>query len=676
MKISIEWLKEYVDFDLSNEQLAEKLTQVGFPTESSEQVGGDTVLDLEIPSNRPDCFGIVGIAREVATVLGLALRLPEPDLGASEEVAGKQIKVLVEDQELCPRYIARIVRDIKIGPSPDWMQRRLISMGLRPVNNIVDITNYVLLETGQPLHAFDYDLVDGHFIIIRRARPVESFELLDGKKLELEGNEIVIADGSGPVALAGVMGGSRTEVHSGTVNILLESASFLPAAIRRTSRRLTIATESSYRFERGTDWNCVDYASRRAAALMRELGGGSVNQGLVDVAATQPRQQQIMLRYWRVDKVLGRRMEKRVIRRILLDLGLESVYESGEGINLLVPSFRPDLTREIDLIEDLARHFGYDKIPAKTEIKVLLARKSPADVATGLVRKKMVAMGFSETVTLSILNCHKAKAVGPWRCADDLIISNPPRSDQNMLRMSLLPSLLEVCRVNQAAGRAQLSVFDMGRVYLSQSDGSIDERRIFSALDDRPADVQQSLSRIRAVLENACGIFSNTSSLRLDLSPLTYMAPEQSARVFLGNEFLGVTGRLHQKLCKLFDLRSQPAMLELDFDMLIRRGLVRKGVKPMPRFPGIKRDVALVIDEGLNWARVASAVESVECQLRQSTEFLNVYRGKQVGSGKKSVAFSVTYRSPERTLTDDEVNLLHSELLKSLLESLGAVLRA
>ncbi|MHC4916050.1 MAG: phenylalanine--tRNA ligase subunit beta [Planctomycetota bacterium] len=677
MKASVEWLKEYVDFDLSATELAERLTSVGLPCEGIEEAEGDSVLELEVPSNRPDCLGMIGVAREVAAALGKELRIPEAELEKGGAAASSLARVTVEDQELCPRYVARVVTGVKIGPSPDWMQRRLNAVGLRPLNNVVDITNYVLMEAGQPLHAFDHDLLGGGAIIVRRSRPGEKMELIDGTEVRLDGTEVMIADETGPVALAGVMGGARTEVHSGTTNVLLESACFQASAIRRAARRLGVATESSYRFERAVDWNGVEYASRRAAALLCELAGGSVASGSVDEQGPVPKQTQITVRYWRVDKILGRRMEKRVIRRILMDLGLESSYESGEGITLLVPSFRPDLTREIDLIEEVARLFGYEHIPAKTELKVRLPRRNPGEQACRLIRERLSCMGFSETVTNSITSEGRAQTVSPWRGARPVVITNPPRADENLLRQSLLPSLLEVRRVNQAAGRAEVSVFDMGRVYLARPDGSVDERRLLAALDDRGGeDPEAAFSRLRAVLESVCGIFEEDGDLRVEPSDLPYMRPGESGRVFQGDDFLGVIGRMHDDLRKTFELRTSPAMLEIDLEALIKRGLARKEVAELPRFPGIRRDVALVVEEPVTWAQVSEAVAEIACDLRQATEFLNVYRGKQVGAGKKSLAMAVTYRSPERTLTDTEVNDLHSELVEHLTGKLKATLRS
>jgi phenylalanyl-tRNA synthetase beta chain len=675
MKVSLEWLKEYVDFDLDAGELAVKLTAVGLPCEGLEEIEGQQVLELEVPANRPDCLGLLGVAREVAAALNRDLTVPAAELDKGGASASSLAKVTVEDQELCPRYVARVINGVRIGPSPDWMQRRLAAVGLRPVNNVVDVTNYVLFEAGQPLHAFDLDLLGGNAIIVRRARPDETMELIDGTEARLDGTELVIADEQGAVALAGVMGGSRTEVHSGTANILLESASFQPRSIRRTARRLGVATESSYRFERSTDWNGVEYASRRAAALIAELAGGSVASGSVDAAAAEPKPQQVTVRYWRVDKLLGQRMEKHVIRRVLMDLGLESAYESGEGITLMIPSFRPDLAREIDLIEEVARHFGYDRIPEKTDLSVRLAEKHPTDDVQRWVRERLAGMGFSETVTLSVLSRDQGEAIAPWRSARPVLVTNPPRTGHDLLRQSLLPSLLEVRRINQAAGRAELSIFDLGRAYLARPDGSVDERRLLAALDERPG-TDGSFGRLRAGLESVCTLFRDTGELRIDPSELPYMQPGESARIFLGKEFLGVTGRLHSDLRKLFDLRTRPALLEVDLEMLIARGLARHQVRPLPRFPGVRRDVALILAEGTSWAKLAASVDEVECELREAVDFLNVYRGKQAGPGKKSVAFSVTYRAPDRTLTDAEVNDLHSKLVKHLTGRLKAKLRS
>ncbi len=677
MKLSCEWLGEYVKSKLSPQELAGRLTAVGLPCEGLEQAGDDWVLEIEVPSNRPDCLGILGLAREVATVCGGTLEVPEavPEKGRAS--VASMVRVTVEDQELCPRYVARAVSGVKVGPSPGWMQRRLAAMGVRPINNVVDVTNYVLLETGQPLHAFDYDKVAGHAITVRRSRPKEKIDLLGGVVKELDGSDLVIADESGPVALAGIMGGERSEVGPGTVNVLLESAAFLASGIRRTGRRLVLSTESSYRFERSTDWNGVEYASRRAAALIAQLAGGSVASGSVDTGREAPKPKQVTVRYWRVDNLLGAHMEKHVIRRILLDLGLESVYESGEGVTFLIPTFRPDLSREIDLVEEVARHFGYERLPAVTSIPVAVPRKSPADLAAAEVRRRLAGLAFCETVTTSIVPREQGLAIRPWRSSRELTLTNPPRTGQDFLRQSLLPSLLEVRRVNQAACVRDVSVFDLGRAYLCRPDGSVDERRLLAALDDHSEAAEDGpFGRLRLGLDAVLEVFGAAGELRVEPGELPYMEPGEGARLFLDDEFLGVMGRLAEKLRPLYELRTRPAMWEINLDALIARGRPLPRLEPLPRYPAVRRDVALVLDEGVSWSKVAAAVAGAPCPLRESVEFLSVFRGKSLEAGKKSLAFSVIYRAAERTLTDEEVNSLHAGLVEALTGRLGATLRA
>jgi len=677
MRLSCEWLREYVKCKLAPQELAARLTAVGLPCESLEAVGEDWVLSVEVPSNRPDCLGVLGLAREVATITREALAVPEAAPERGRASAGSLARVTVEDQELCPRYVARVVSGVKVAESPDWMQRRLAACGLRPINNVVDVTNYVLLETGQPLHAFDYDRVAGHAITVRRARPGEKLDLLGGAVKELGGSELVIADEAGPLALAGIMGGGRSEVSPGTTNVLLESAAFLAAGIRRTSRQLALATESSYRFERSTDWNGVEYASRRAAVLLSKLAGGSVASGSVDTGREAPKSRQITVRYWRVDNLLGVHMEKHLIRRILLDLGLESVYESGEGVTFLVPSFRPDLAREVDLVEEVARHYGYERLPAVTRMPAALPRRSPADLASKEVRRRLAALSFSETVTVSILEREPGLAIRPWRSAQELLLTNPPKAGQDFLRQSLLPSLLEVRRVNQAARVRDVAVFDLGRAYLCRPDGSVDERRLVAALEDRAGpDPDGPFGRLRLALDAVLAVFGSASELRVEPGEMPYLEPGESAKLFLGDEFLGVMGRLAEKLRPLFDLKTRPAMWEINLDLLIARGRPLPGLVPLPRFPAVRRDVALVLDEAVNWAQVAAAVAEAPCPVRESAEFLSLYRGEPLAAGKKSLACSVTYRAPDRTLTDEEVNAAHGELVKHLTGRLGAKLRA
>lgn len=679
MRASYQWLRQYASLHMPAEELAERLTAVGLPCEKVEPFGDDWVLDIEIPSNRPDCLGMIGLAREAAVAAGCRLELPRAVPVPGPAPASSLANVGVEDRELCPRYVARVLTDLRVGESPEWMCRRLEAVGLRALNSAVDITNYVLFETGQPLHAFDLDKLAGGGVAVRRARPGEKIDLLDGSARELSGSELVIADGAGPVALAGIMGGQRTAVGPQTTRVLLESAAFHAGHIRRTSRALALATESSYRFERGVDQENVDYASCRAACLMEELCAAAVAAGSLDTAPEPPKRALVTVRYWRVDQLLGMRMEKHVIRGILLDLGLQSVYEAGEGVTFQVPAFRPDLTREIDLIEEVARHWGYDKVPSRTALNVALPQRSVADQAAAAVRQTLARRGFSEAVTVSIVPREQGRAVRPWRSSREMVLTNPPKSGQDLLRQSLLPSLLEVRRVNQAAQAREVQIFEIGRAYLCAADEKVVERRLLAAMEDRPdldgAAPEEAFAKLRAASEAVLDLFGARATLRVEPAELPYMAPGESAKLFSGDQFIGVLGRLSAGLQPLFDLHSRPAMLEMDLDALVARGLTLPRLSPLPRFPAVRRDAALVLDESVTFAQVAAAAAEAACPMREALRPHSVYRGKPVPAGRKSMAVSVTYRAPDRTLTDEEVNRLQAELVKHLEARLGARVR-
>jgi len=382
MKISCNWLKDYCKHDLSAEKLAEGLTNAGLVVDTINPVEDDFCLEVEVTSNRPDCLGFVGVAREVATIVHGKLDIPDVDYDTTDENINDITSVTIEDNELCRRYTARVIKDVKIGPSPEWLQRKISSIGLRPVNNIVDITNYVLMESGQPLHAFDFDKLSENRIVVRKAKKNETMEAIDGSKCVLSDEMLVIADSQKPVAIAGIMGGKETEVSGTTTNILLESAFFDPRSVRRASRKLSLMSDSSYRFERRVDPECVDWASRRATKMILEIAGGQAVEGVIDQNHLEDNKVSVSLKMSRLNGLLGLQIEKDTAKVILENLQFKINSETEDGFSVDVPSFRGDVYREVDLIEEVARIHGYDKIPVKNSIGVKLSQDNRFDKIT------------------------------------------------------------------------------------------------------------------------------------------------------------------------------------------------------------------------------------------------------------------------------------------------------
>jgi len=466
MKISCNWLKDYCKHDLSAEKLAEGLTNAGLVVDTINPVEDDFCLEVEVTSNRPDCLGFIGVAREVATIVRGKLDIPDVGYDTTDDNINAITSVIIEDNELCQRYTARVIKDVKIGPSPEWLQKKIRSIGLRPVNNIVDITNYVLMESGQPLHAFDLDKLSENRIVVRRAKKGETMEAIDGSKCVLTEDMLVIADAQRPVAIAGVMGGKDTEVSDTTRNILLESAFFDPRSVRRVSRKLSLMSDSSYRFERRVDPECVDWASRRATKMILDIAGGQAVEGVIDQNYLEDNKVNVSLKMSRLSSLLGLQIEKNAAKDILEHLQFKINSETEDGFSVDVPSFRGDVYREVDLIEEVARIYGYDKIPVKNSIGVKLSRDNRFDKITEKAKNVISGLGFNEVVTDSIVGDSQDRHGTIWSETGSLKILNPIRQDENLLRKALVHNLLRVKKHNQNYGVEKTDIYELSKVYL------------------------------------------------------------------------------------------------------------------------------------------------------------------------------------------------------------------
>ncbi len=712
MLLPLRWLKDYVKIDATPEQIAEILANVGFPVEDTKQVDGDVVLDVEITSNRGDCQSVVGLAREIAAQSGAEFSLPTIVLNKIENESSERAESLtrldVQDTARCPRYIARLIRGVTVGPSPAWLKKRLATLGLAPRNNIVDVTNYVLFELGHPLHAFDHDKLAEGRIVVRRARDGngngdgESFTPLYGDTPVLTPEDLVIADAEKPVALAGVVGGAGSEVGGSTTNILLEAAVFDPVGVRRTSRRTGIATDSSFRFERGVDPVRVDFASRRAAALIAEVAGGSVCAGAVDSnPGPDPDPNAapaVSLRRERVLKILGYSIPDGEITRILAALGF-ALENQRDGLlpdgfwKVRVPSWRlRDVTREIDLIEEVARIHGYEHCPARTGMMARVPERNPREDIKRTVRGVLTAGGYDEVITDSLVPRGSERRFNPWQATAPLDLGQTAmRSDHAALRVSLLPGLLEVKLRNQnEAGREGIRVFQSGVVYLPRGETELpDERLVLGLLDDGDYAADGTCAvpgyrRIKGAIEAVMQ--------KLNLPPVRLRAPtaprdEDDPRfrgfspgscldIVVADRTIGVAGDLGQAEL-LAELQTVPALAELDLAALLTFEAKPPVFAPLPRFPAVARDVALVMDEAVTWANIIDAIDidNARPELLEDVALIDIYRGKQIETGKKSLAFRLVYRAPERTLTDDEVAGFHEPLVEHLCAVLDATQR-
>lgn len=673
MRVSYDWLRQYCDPPGSPEALAELLKQVGIGVEAMEPVGeGDTCLLTEITPNRPDWLGIIGVAREVAAATGSPLRLPQVDLQEDDPPVEEFCSVEVAERRLCPRYTARVITGVTVGPSPEWLRRRLESVGLRSINNVVDVTNFVMWECAQPLHAFDYETIEGRRIIVRRARPGERITAIDGSLCDLSAEDLVIADARRPVAIAGVMGGLETEVTGRTTTVLLESAEFDPLTVRRTARRLNLPSESSYRFERGVDPAGVAWASARAAALIAEVAGGTVARGLIDRNFQPRRTPRVTLRYQRIARLLGIEVPAEEVVRILEALGFEVARRSSRRVTVRVPTWRRrDVTREIDLIEEVARIVGYDRVPAAETVRVRLVRPGKLDEVTRAARQVMVGAGYSETVNLSLLPRWAAEVLSPWCQAEPIALRNPISEEYAYLRRSLLPSLLRVQATNERVRREDLHLFETAPVYWPAAErrtGCREERHLALLTT---GGVLEAKGVLEAVLERL-GLAGEWREATLE-----GLAEGRCLELLLEGERVGVLGEVSAELTQRFDLRRPPAVAEVRLEALAPKAQLVRRFQPLARYPEVERELAVVVDEAVRWADISRVIEALGIDILESFgPPQEPYRGPQVGPGKKSITFPLIFRSPERTLTSEEVTRRTERIVEALARELGARLRS
>src|SRR3972149_836007 len=671
MKVSYNWLKEYVNFYLSPQELADKLTNAGLVVADITSVEDDFCLDVEVTSNRPDCLGIIGIAREVAAVAGARGQFPGTNYINTDIEVSKLISIAVEEPILCPHYTARVVQHITVKPSPEWMQKRLKCIGLRPVNNIVDITNYVMMETGQPLHAFDLDKLSDQKIIVRRAKSGEEIVAINGARRALFHDMLVIADGKRPVAIAGILGGRETEVSESTRHILLECAQFEPRQVRRTSKATGIASDSSYRFERAVDPEGVELASKRAVKLIKDFAEGEVAPGVIDIRSGKYEKKRITLRIERLNKVLGLEIKRTIASDILKRLQFNILNEVETGfkpvstfIDVEVPSYRGDVYREIDLIEEIARIYGYNNIPTKTSISVRGSVKSKYEIVEDSVRQFLIGIGFYEAKTFSIVDTSPLQSVNLWSDKGGTDIANPLRQEESRLRTCLLPSLIHTKIYNMNHDVEQVKIFEIAKVYLA-GEKLPQEKTCLSIL----ADVDYlTLKGIVESLLTCLGITSKCEWMIFGGSIL--FKADRSAKIQLGNNVLGYIGE-----AKELELKTSPCMVELDMDLLVKMSNFSKKFQTLSQYPPVLRDLAIIVDEEATWASIEKCIAATNVSYLTGINFFDIYRGKQIPSGKKGIAFNLCFQAQDRTLKSEEADIALQKILNALQETLGGELR-
>ncbi len=676
MKIAMNWLAEYMNKPLAAQVAAEALTHAGLPVEHIDSVAGTDVIDVEVTSNRSDCLSHIGVARELATLLKAEFRMPQTACRTGGTDVHSQTSVTIDETAGCPCYTARLITGVKIGPSPEWLRARIESLGMRSVNNVVDVTNFILMEMGQPLHTFDFDTLGEKRIVVRRAKKGEKIISIDGKENSLDASMLVIADAHKPVAVAGVMGGKETEVTERTVNVLLEAARFDPLTIRSQARALTLMSDSSYRFERAIDPALVELASSRAAALIQQVAGGTIQDGVICAGNPGIRKPEATLRLSRIRDILGIEIATERAVEILTSLGFSPVLDGGT-IKCVIPGWRQDVEREIDLIEEVARVHGYQHIPTLDRVVHSVQPRPVDDKAKATIRNAILAAGFNETINVTFVSEAEATLFLSDRAGTSpLRVSDAVRKASNVLRPSLLPSLLAARRTNQNAGAADARLFEVAQTFWQPGNPAKDDPAQQYVL----ALIGNDLAEVKGAIELA--ISRLLPNARVEYRPVAaawYVSGGAAqVAVFAGGteKILGTVGLFSPDVQKQYDLRHAASGAELNWDMLVALFAPVRTAKPLPKFPGVTRDLSVVVDEATRWGDVEKAVAGSQLQHLQQVAFVTTFRHKSLGQGKKSLTMSLEFRDPAATLKSEQVDSQMKLALDMLSKQFGAALRA
>lgn len=690
MKIQVDWLKEYVDIEAPAAELGHALTMAGLEIESRESFGdkkGD-VLELNVTPNRGYCLSHLGVAREVSALLGGTFKPPDA-MSMLEKKWGsipvaEKISVENREQEACSRYAVLVVENVKPGPSPQWLRDRLCAIGLRPINNIVDIANFVMMEYGQPLHAFDRELLSESKIIIRNAKKGEPFTSLDSSELKLEPDTLVIADAEKPVALAGIMGGVNSRVSDTTQDVVLESACFDSAAIRKASKKYGLRSDSSYRFERGLDIEGVIAAQARAACLIHELAGGKICKGRIDIYPNSRENIRLSLRVSRVNQLLGSDFKADRIKEIISRLGLTIKGKAdSETLEIEIPGFRPDLTREVDVIEEIARINGFDKVVAVfPAASMRLVKISHKQNLLRKIREALCHTGFSETVHFSFIERNQAENyLSSFANEEDKVISlkNPLSSENDTMRTSLIPGLLKTIANNLSKGQKPLKLFEIGSIYYLDSKGNRVEKTVLTAVvlgaceltPWKPRGKEYDFYDLKGAFEQLCSQCGLQAGLSIG-AERPYLSRQKSVSLSSGPVVFGYMGELSPEKT---GVPEKIFVWEIDLQKMEESLPPRPRFQSIAKYPEIYRDISVLVDRRIASKQVSDLILKTGHPLLNRVELYDHFEGKKIQSDKKSLAFALSFQSKDKTLSDDEVNPLFESIIQALKTELDASLR-
>ena len=677
MKISLNWLKDYIKFNIPVEKLAHRLTMAGMEIEKIHSVDEDVVLELEITPNRSDCLNVIGIAREVSAVLNKTLIIPKV---RKRRLPSAKADVAILDREGCLRYIGALIKNVSVGKAPDSMAKRLSAIGLRPINNIVDITNFCLMETGQPMHAFDYDKLIGGKIVVRRARQGEKIVTIDGVERVLDTSILVIADTKRPVAVAGVMGGQDTEVTEKTKNILLESAYFDPVLVRRGARKLGLSTDSSYRFERGVNIQMVEGAAHRAIALIREFSQGETTHW-TDIFLTKRKisKSEISIKIQQVNDLLGSQLTYSRCKTILKRLEFYVKGENRDTLHVQAPDFRGDIEREVDVIEEIGRVIGYDNLPMSLP-QITVTHLNPRN--NRQLKKEMRdilnAQGFNEIITYTLINSQsleKTKQAALKR----IRVKNPLTQDQEIMRPDLLPSFLDIALSNINRGQKNMRLYELGKKYLPEGEKEFlamivtglkaSDWRNFSKGKMDFFDIKGPASVLMERLRVKKASFEDAAE-----SPI--YEPGRAAVIKAGQTVLGDAGQIKKEILKKWDIKFEDIyFLQLSLTELAKERQLTAGFEPISEYPAITRDVSLAVKEDVSFAQIEKTAFQLGAKFLKEINFMEVYRGEKIPQGYKGLSFSLRYQSSRRTLTEEEIGEVHATICQSYIDQTRAIIR-
>ncbi len=646
----------------------------------------DWILDVTLTPNRVDCASILGIAREIGTLTKRKITIPEIQTEESDNLIEHLADVTILDSQGCPRYTAGLVEHVRIGPSPFWMRYRLYVSGIRSINNVVDITNYVLMELGQPLHAFDHHRLADRRIVVKRAEQGQIFTTLDDQTWYLDDQTLMICDGKEPVALAGIMGGLNSEITENTTSILIESAYFDPIMISRSSKRLSLSTEASYRFERGIDIEGTDFALKRSLMLIAQLAGGHIARGIIDCYPKPWSPPKITLRVDRANMILGTNIDIKEMADHLSSLSMAVKVVDQNRIEVRPPSFRVDMTREADLVEEVARLVGYNNIPVTLPAIRPTEENIPEFVLRDRIKTMLVGIGFTEIITYSFISPQSADVLGAGEKSDlrsFVKLRNPLSEDQSVMRTSLIPGLLSTVRLNSLRGQDDMRVFEWGKVYI-KGDGELPrEKQVLAALITGMVSTQEWYQEpreadffdIKGVAENILEELGIEKVEYKRNSPKEGFDPHEYARIFYSGSEIGAIGKVSKDVLKGYGVEKKAFILELCIDTLLSLVVWVKKFTPLTKFPSVRRDISIIVNRSIQSAMFVDIVKEKGTDLVESVDIFDLYQGKQIAPEEKALAVRISYRSSKRTLRDDEVNKIHEGILEEICRQTGGRLR-